>query len=101
MPPRRIYFDKTEIICTFLAGRQYRSINLTYADIQRIQISPITERSLFRRIPSEEITIVTGRRPEPIVYRKNANRQYWDEYRKGFTKFAEQNAITFVDETSG
>ncbi len=100
MAPKRVYFDKTEVICSFVAGKQYRSINLTYDTIQRIQIEPINERSFFRSIPSEQITIVTGRTPQPIVYKRKANTQYWDEYKQGFTKFAQHNSITFVDKTA-
>ena len=95
MPIRRVFFDKTEVVCGFLAGKRYRTVNLSYDDIQRIQFSSIFERSFFRKIPSEQISVVTGKAPTPIVYKKSENKSYWDEYKRGFTKFAEQNSITF------
>ncbi|MBT3272379.1 MAG: hypothetical protein HN368_04430 [Spirochaetales bacterium] len=97
MARRQINFDKTEIVVGFAAGKKYQVLNLSYADIQRIQFDSCTEMKLFRKVPSEKITIQTGKRSEPIVYTKLKNEPFWEEYKKGFTKFAENNNITFAD----
>ena len=87
------------MVCGFAAGKKYRVLNLTYEDVQRIQIDPCKERSLFKSVESEQITVVTGKNATPIVYKMLKNRQYWDEYKAGFAKFAKNNTITFVDNT--
>lgn len=96
---RQVNFDKTEIVAGFAAGKKYVVLNLSYEDIQRIQFDEITEMKLFRRIPSEKITIITSKRGEPIVYTKAKNEKFWDDYRAGFKKFAKSNNITFADNT--
>jgi hypothetical protein len=96
---RQITFDKTELVLGFPAGKKYIVLNVSYEDIQRVQFDPITEMKLFRRIPSEKITIITSKRAQPIAYTKLKNEKFWDDYRTGFVKFAENNHITFADNT--
>ena len=96
---RRINFDKTEIVVGFPAGKRFVVLNLSYQDIVRIQIDPTKEMGFLRKVPSEKLTIVTGKRPQPIVYTKKKEKAYWDEYKSRFTKFAKDNNITFVDNT--
>ena len=93
----QINFDKTELVLGFPAGKKYIVLNLTYEDIQRIQFDQITEMRFFRKLPSERITVVTSKRPEPVIYTKLKNEKFWDDYLAGFTKFATANHITFVD----
>jgi hypothetical protein len=94
---RRIHFDKTEIVVGFVAGKKYVTMNLTYEDVVRIQFDPVREFRWFRPVASEQISIVTGRREAPIVYRMLENRRYWAEYKAGLAKFAAANHITFAD----
>ena len=95
MAQRRINFDKTEIVAGFLAGKRFKVLNLAYSDIQRIQFDACMERRLLSRKPSEKITIVTGKSETPIVYSMLENRRFWEEYKAGFEKFADNNHITF------
>lgn len=97
---RQITFDKTEMVVGFTAGKKYLVLNLSYEDIQRIQFDTVTEMRFFKKVPSEKITIVTGKREQPIAYTKLKNEKFWDEYLAGFKKFAEGNHITFVDNTA-
>ena len=100
MKQRAISFDRTEIVVAFLDGNQYKLLNLEYSDIQRIQFDSIMERKfIFKKIPSEKITITTGKREKPIVYTKKNSGMYWDDYKTGLAKFAKNNHITFSDET--
>ncbi len=99
MARRHINFDKTEIVLGFAAGKKYHVLNLSYADVQRIQFDTCTESKLFRKLPSEKITVQTGKYGEPITYTKLKHEPYWEEYKKGFSKFAAGNTITFVDNT--
>ena len=101
MARRHIGFDETEVVVGFPAGRRYRVLNLSYEDIQRIQFDTIREWAFIRRAPSERITIITGKYGSPIVYTRRKHAPFWDEYKKKFRKFAEKNAITFVDNTAG
>lgn len=97
---RQINFDKTELVLGFAAGKKYQVLNLNYSDIVRIQFDPMSEMRFFRKLPSEKITVVTGKRAEPIVYTKLKNEKFWDEYKASFTKFANNNHITFTDNTA-
>ncbi len=95
MAQRHVYFDKTELVLAFAQGKKFRSLNLSYDQITRIQFDECTEYSLFRRVPSEKITVVTPKRGEPIVYTKMKEKKFFDEYKAGFEKFAKDNRITF------
>ena len=99
MARRQINFDKTEVVVGFPAGRRFVVLNLSYQDIQRIQFDETREFSFFRKVPSEKLTIVTGKRPQPIVYTKKNQKQFWSDYKEKFTKFAKDNNITFADYT--
>ena len=96
---RQITFDKTELVLGFPAGKKYVVLNVSYENIQRIQFDPITELKLFRKIPSEKITIITSKREQPIAYTKLKNEKFWDDYKSGFEKVAGSNHITFADNT--
>ena len=100
MAKPRMNIDKTEIVLGVTAGKKFQIFNLTYQDIQRIQFDATTERRLWKKVPSEKITIVTAKRAEPIVYTMLENKVYWTDYKNGLAKFAANNQITFVD-TSG
>ena len=99
MARRNINFDRTEVVIGFNDGKRFSVLNLQYSDIQRIQFDSFSEMKLFRKVPSEKISITTAKRAEPIVYTRGKNAQFWDEYKAGFRKFAENNSITFADNT--
>lgn len=100
MARQQIMFDKTEIVAGFPAGKRYQVLNLSYDDIQRIQFDPAEERKLFKKVPSEKITIITGKHAQPIVYGKLKHAQFWDMYKQKLQEFAERNHITFVSNLS-
>ena len=98
MAARHLVCDKTEIIVSIALKNKYKILNLTYEDVVRIQFDEIAERKMvFQKVPSEKITIVTGKHNAPIVYTKMKEKKFWDEYKKGLEKFATSNNITFVD----
>ena len=101
MARRHILFDKTELVVIFPEGKSYKVLNLQYSDIQRIQIDPLEERKFLSKVPSEKISIVTGKRREPIVYTKLKEKQYWEEYKEKLAAFAQAHSITFRDNTTG
>lgn len=97
MAQRHVFFDKTELVLAFPQGKKFKTLNLSYDQITRIQFDKCTEFSLFRKVPSEKITIVTPKRGEPIVYTKMKEKKFFEEYKAGFEKFAKDNRITFVN----
>ena len=97
MAKQQIMFDKTEIVAGFPAGKRYKVLNLSYDDIQRIQFDACEERKLLKKIPSEKITIITGKHGQPIEYTKTKHSQHWDMYKQKLADFAKRNHITFVD----
>ena len=99
MARQQIMFDKTEIVAGFPAGKRYQVLNLSYDDIQRIQFDRIQERKLWKKVPSEKITIVTGKYGQPIVYTKLKHQEHWSMYKEKLAEFAERNHITFADNT--
>ncbi len=101
MARKHMLFDKTEIVVMFMAGNKFQTANLQYSDIQRIQFDPLQERKLFSKVQSEKITLVTGKRPEPIVYTMLKEKAHWGEYKEKLQKFAERNTITFVNNLPG
>jgi hypothetical protein len=92
---RHVFFDKTELVLGFPQGKKFVTMNLTYNQITRIQFDKCTEFKFFRKVPSEKITIVTPKRGEPIVYTKLKEKNFFEEYKAGFEKFARENRITF------
>ena len=98
---RSINIDKTELVVTFLAGKRYKVLNLSYEDIQRIQFDPIEIRKLFKKIPAEKISIFSSKTQDPIVITKTKDdAKVWDEYKKKLPDFAERHHVTFTDNTA-
>lgn len=98
MATRHILCDQTEIILAVPLKNKYKHLNLTYEDISRIQFDACTERKLlFKTVPSEKITIMTGKHPGPVVFTRENEKKFWDEYKTNLTKFAKDNNITFAD----
>ena len=101
MSRKHMLFDKTEIVLMFMVGNKFQTANLQYSDIQRIQFDAFQERKFLSKSPSEKISIVTGKRQEPIVYTMGKEKKYWDEYKEKLKAFAERNTITFVNNLAG
>lgn len=97
MAGRHIICDKTEIILNYQDNKKYKVINLTYDQITRISFEPCTEFKLFRRVPSEKITIVTKKVENPIVYTKLKHQNLFEAYKEELAKFAKDNRITFFN----
>jgi len=51
----------------------------------------------FIKKETETITIVSGKLKNPIVYKQNQNKQYFDTYKIELEKFAKDNNITFTN----
>jgi hypothetical protein len=102
MKQRRITCDKTELVLSIELKNRYTFMNLTYADIARIQIDEIIERKfLVWSIPSESITVTTTKQEKPIVYKKKKEKQFWDEYKTDLEKFCKTNNVSFTNTIGG
>jgi non-homologous end joining protein Ku len=97
MAEKRILFDKTEIVVMFPTKKKFISLSLAYNDIVRIQFDSCEERKLFKKIPSEKITITTGKWGTPIVYTKAKEKKFFEEYKQGLEKFCKDNRVTFIN----
>ena len=100
MAPKRIFFDKTEIVFMVPGQKKVVRRELAAKDIVRIQFDE-SDSKLLGLIPqkSETITVVSGKLGAPIVYKKNQNKKYFDEYKSGLARFAKENNVTFTDNT--
>ncbi len=99
MAKEKLLFDKTELVCGILMGNSATVVNVKSSDIIYIKFSPMEEKSLFRRVPSEMIEIKCKNQPFPIVYTKMKEKPYWEKYKSGLEKFARDNRITLEDNT--
>lgn len=102
MAGRHIICDKTEIILNYQdSKKKYKVVNLPYDQISRISFEPCTEFKLFRRVPSEKITIVSKKVDNPIVYTKLKHQNLFEAYKEELAKFAKDNRITFFNNLEG
>lgn len=100
MAQRRIYADKTEVVFLVPTKNKMVRYNLASSDIVRIQFDKSIVNILgFIKSETETITVVSGKVKAPIVYKKNQNKKYFDEYKSELERFAKQNYVTFVDTT--
>ncbi len=97
MAQRHIFCDKTEIVCMVMGKKKMQTFNLPFDSITRIQFDAYEERKLFKKVPSEKITILSGKRAEPIIYTKLKEKQFFEDYKKELEKFAQDNRITFTN----
>ena len=93
----KILYDKTEIIVVDLSGKRAQAHNLTYDKIVSIQFDNATVSKLFKKIPSEKITLTIRGKETPIVFFEVDEKKYWDQYKTDLTKFAKDNKISFRD----
>lgn len=97
MAVRHVLFDKTEIVLMYPKKKKFVTVNLTYDQISRIQFDKFKEFKFFRKVPSEKITIVNSKVKPPIVYTKQKEKKFFEEYKEGFKKFVKDNNITFIN----
>ena len=97
MATKSILTDKIEIVLMVPDDKGVKPLNLTYDQISRIQFDPCTEFRFFKRVPSEKITITTGKYSKPIVYTKLKHKKYFEEYKKSLEEFAADNRVTLVN----
>lgn len=100
-----IMFDKTEVVMLAtivgdMKKKSHRLLNLTYDKFTKIAFVQCKERKLFKTVDSEKIVLTVKGYAKPIEYSKKENSAHYQEYKKGFEKFASDNTITFVDETN-
>ena len=100
MAPKRIFFDKTEIVFMVPGRSNVARCPLLAKEIVRIQFDEI-ESKFLGVIPqkSETITVVSGKLGAPIVYKKTQNKKYFNEYKKGLVRFVKENNVSFTDNT--
>ncbi|MGI5900341.1 MAG: hypothetical protein ACOX8S_10540 [Christensenellales bacterium] len=91
----KILYDKTEIVVVDLSGKRAQALNLTYDKIVSIQFDNSTFSKLFKKVPSEKITITIRGRETPVVFFEELEKKYWDQYKSDLTKFAKDNRISF------
>ena len=98
MAQKRVYVDKTEVLFFVPAKNKIVRHSLTASNIVRIQFDNTTTKILgFIKSETETITVVSGKLASPIVYKRNENKKYFNEYKRELENFAKQNYVTFID----
>ena len=105
MAKRKIMFDKTEVVLATVfkddLGKEVPKIlNLSYDQFSKISFLPCEERKLFKTVPSEKIVLKLKKYADPIEYTMMKNKEFYQEYKDGFRRFAADNRIDLVDETA-
>ena len=101
MAQKRVMFDKSEVVLLVPGKKRMANYNLTSGTITRIQFDKCTERKFgFIPVQSEKITIVTPKAGAPIVYTKGENKEFFDEYKAEFARYAKEYRVTFIDNTA-
>jgi hypothetical protein len=100
MAVRSIQTDRTELVLLVKGKKKYEVMNVTYDQITRIQIRAATRIGFFKKVPSEEIVIVTRKKSEPLVYKKHKEKKYFEEYKATLEEFAKNNKVTFIKNQS-
>ena len=104
MAKRKLAFDETEVVMAVVIKLDFgkekaKIINATYDQFSRISILKTEERKLFKLVPSEKIVIKLKSYGQEFEYSKMKNKEFYEEYKTNFIKFAERNRIDLVDET--
>ncbi len=97
----KILYDKTEIIVVDTSGKRAVALNLTYDKVVSIQFDNSTVTKLFKKVPSEKITITVRGRENPVVFYQAEEAQFWDEYKRDLQKFVKDNRISFRNNLAG
>ncbi len=104
MAKRKIEFDTTEVVLATVfkndMGKEIPKIlNLPYDQFLKIFFVPCEERKLFKAVPSEKIVLQIKKYAQPIEFTMMKNKEFYQDYKEGFRKFAEYNRIDLIDET--
>ena len=104
MAKRKVMFDTTEVVAATVfkdeMGKETPKIlNLTYDQFLKISFVPCEERKLFKTVPSEKIVLQLKKYGQPVEYTMMKNKEFYQEYKEGFRKFAQDNRIDLIDET--
>ncbi|MBE7041994.1 MAG: hypothetical protein E7399_00665 [Ruminococcaceae bacterium] len=104
MAKKKIEFDSTEVVLATvfkndLGKETPKILNLPYDQFLKISFEPCEERKLFKNIPSEKIVLKLKKYAQPVEYTMMKNKEFYQEYKEGFRKFAQDNRIDLIDET--
>ena len=91
-----LFTDKTEIMGTGLVDGKTQDFNLVYDKVARIQFDKTEIRQLFKKIPTEQIRIIT-KSGVSIYYHRIRVPDDFDKYMDKLTEFARSNAVSFQD----
>ena len=94
MSGKQVLCDKQEIIFTARGQKGYEDFVVTNEKIRMIQFDKCIENKLWRKIPSEKITVITS--GKTFEYTKLKSEPYFEEYKEALQKFAQNNRITLV-----
>ena len=72
-------------------------ISLTYDKVISVSFDRCEERKLFKKVPSEKISLRVRGMEEPIEYYKLREGANFESYKRDFEKFAKDNRITFYN----
>ena len=97
MKRKCILVDKTELVLAVEGKKNWKSYNLTYDQIVRIQFGTDLVRQWFKKVPVHSIRIFTPKTEEPILYLESRHREYFEEYLEKLQAFAKRNHISFQD----
>jgi len=101
MAHEKILFDKTEITLETVIGKKTQMLHLPYDRITSVTLEPCEVRKLFKTVEVERIVVRASGYAEPIVFRSDQERSYFESYKEGLRKFCKENHITFYDKTAG
>ncbi len=103
MAKRKIAFDQTEVIMAVIMKLEFgkekpKIIHATYDEFLKISILPCEERKLFKAVPSEKISVKLKKYKDSFEFTKMTNKDFYEEYKQGFIKFAKDNRIELINE---
>lgn len=104
MAKRKIEFDTTEVVLATVFQDEFgkktpKILNLPYDQFQKISFVPCEERKLFRLVASEKIVLKLKKYAQPIEYSFKENKEFYEDYKRGFRQFAMENRIELIDDT--
>lgn len=98
MAKEKLLFDKTELVCGQMMGNRGTVVNVKYSDIIHISFLKTEEKGFLKKVPSERIEIKL-KNGSFITYNKKEEEKFWDKYKAGLVKFAQDNRLTLEDHT--
>lgn len=102
MKKPRINFSDDRLQLNFditLNGRTLkRNTTVFHRDIDSITIEYCIEKSGFKDYESERIVIRTSKLINPIIYYGIKEYEWYDNYKNGLRKFANDNKVKLIDD---